>query len=69
MSTNQVNSRTQIKTNSPDADRKKKNVEDMIGHKLTTPYPHKYKTVMCKSFMAGKSCKFGDGCNYAHGKI
>ena len=40
----------------------------MIGHKLTTPYPHKYKTVMCKMFMAGKECKFGDSCNYAHGK-
>ena len=40
----------------------------MLGHKMTTPYPHKYKTVMCKSYMSGKTCKFGDTCNYAHGK-
>jgi hypothetical protein len=51
-------------TNSPEEGRsnkkKAKADENSSGQKLTTPYPHKYKTVMCKSFAAGNECKFGD---------
>ena len=40
--------------NSPEAEsRSKTNLEETIGHKLTTPYPHKYKTVMCKFYQKG----------------
>ena len=46
----------------------KTSLEEKIGHKLTTPYPHKYKTVMCKNYQKGLTCPFGDECNYAHGK-
>lgn len=35
--------------------------------KLTTPYPHKYKTVMCRFWTKGQKCPFGAECNYAHG--
>lgn len=35
--------------------------------KLTTPYPHKYKTVLCKFWAKGQKCPFGNDCNYAHG--
>jgi len=27
----------------------------------------KFKTQLCKTFMAGKICRFGDGCHFAHG--
>lgn len=37
--------------------------------KITTPYPHKYKTVMCKFFNRGDTCPYGDECNYAHGSV
>jgi len=35
--------------------------------KFTTPYPHKYKTVLCKFWTKGLKCPFGSECNYAHG--
>ena len=34
---------------------------------VTTPYPHKYKTVLCKFWIQGHKCPFGPDCNYAHG--
>jgi hypothetical protein len=36
--------------------------------KLSTPYPHKYKTVLCKFWAKGYKCPFGNECNYAHGE-
>ena len=36
--------------------------------KLSTPYPHKYKTVLCKFWAKGYKCPFGNECNYAHGQ-
>ena len=39
-----------------------------INKKLTTPYPHKYKTVLCKYWVKSQSCPFGLECNYAHGQ-
>jgi hypothetical protein len=42
--------------------------ETIAQKKITTPYPHKYKTVMCRNFQKGLECPFGDECNYAHGK-
>ena len=35
---------------------------------MTTPYPHKYKTVMCRFFEKGAECPYGEDCNYAHGE-
>lgn len=40
----------------------------MSGGKITTPYPGKYKTVMCRFYNQGKECPYGPECNYAHGK-
>jgi hypothetical protein len=36
--------------------------------KLTTPYPHKYKTVLCRFWVKGQKCPFAEECNYAHGE-
>ena len=30
--------------------------------------PHRYKTEMCKKYMEGQTCPFGDKCNFAHGE-
>jgi len=27
-----------------------------------------FKTVLCKSYMSGSYCQFGDKCQYAHGR-
>ena len=35
---------------------------------MSTPYPGKFKSTICKGWMAG-NCRFGIGCNFAHGKI
>ena len=43
-------------------------VNDQTGLRITTPYPGKYKTVMCRFFNRGETCPFGIECNYAHGK-
>lgn len=38
------------------------------GKVLTTPYPHKWKTTMCRFWKQNKLCPFGEAaCNYAHG--
>jgi hypothetical protein len=42
--------------------------EPETGKKLTTPYPHKYKTVICRFWAKGQKCPFANECNYAHGK-
>jgi len=34
---------------------------------ISTPYPHKYKTSMCKNWVDSGKCKFGNGCSFAHG--
>ena len=38
------------------------------GTRITTPYPGKFKTVMCRFWSQGKHCPFGLECNFAHGK-
>ena len=40
----------------------------MTGAKMSTPYPGKYKTVMCRFYTQGRDCPYGSECNYAHGK-
>ena len=38
------------------------------GKVLTTPYPHKWKTTLCRFWKQNKPCPFGEAaCNYAHG--
>ena len=34
---------------------------------MTTPYPGKFKSTICRNWLAG-NCKFGLECNFAHGK-
>jgi len=41
---------------------------DATGQRITTPYPGKYKTVMCRFYQRQEECPFGVECNYAHGK-
>ena len=34
---------------------------------MTTPYPGKFKSSLCRNWLAG-NCKYGIECNFAHGK-
>lgn len=34
---------------------------------MSTPYPHKYKTSLCKNWESTGVCKFEKGCSFAHG--
>jgi len=43
-------------------------MNELTGGRITTPYPGKYKTVMCKFWNQGKDCPYGNECNYAHGR-
>lgn len=44
------------------------NMNEHTGQRITTPYPGKYKTVMCRAWQQGLQCPFSIDCNYAHGK-
>lgn len=43
-------------------------VNEQTGGRITTPYPGKYKTVMCRYYNKSETCPYGVDCNYAHGK-
>ena len=34
----------------------------------STPYIHKFRTMLCKTWKEGKVCQFGDRCSFAHGE-
>jgi hypothetical protein len=38
-----------------------------LDENISTPYPHKYKTSLCKNWESTGSCKFLKGCSFAHG--
>ena len=35
---------------------------------MTTPYPGKFKSSLCRNWLATGNCKYGIECNFAHGK-
>lgn len=36
-------------------------------HVITTPYPHKYKTSLCRNWLSTGKCEFEKKCSFAHG--
>jgi len=40
-----------------------------VDENISTPYPHKYKTSLCKNWESTGTCKFLKGCSFAHGLI